>query len=497
MSAQHGIMRNSTLGIVSGLSLSVAGFACSVLVARMLGVGASGSVAMALWIVSAAVMVHEIGLGGTLARFLPVTRDDPQARQNILGTLLRTSIVAISVGLAVVATCLWFYWPVVLESHAESPAQAAVFCGLILLCFVCHMLQGFAYHYMRGTDQFRGIAMRSLVGAAAQIGVVVAGGLLFGVNGALAGYIIGSVPMALIVLRLRPRGRVDRETRGRLMRYSWTLWVAVLLSPIVWTRLDLLLVERLLDIHSVGLFAVAATLSALLIQLCMMVCSAVVPHLAAADPAHRLEASRTVIKCVLALLLPATLGAAAIAPALLPMIYGPDFAPAGTTARLLAVAAVGSVVTMTLSNILNLLERNGTLILGGAVGAVATIGFGLLLIPVHGILGAALARLIAQTMVAGITIGQLNRLQPGTVQGGWFSALLLSALLSASSAAGVLALWPGGAGMGLAILTGGVVHAVVARLIVPLTAAEDAWLRGFLQRRAPALRIPRFGRGGA
>lgn len=494
MSAQPSIMRNSTLGMVSGLSMSVAGFACSVLVARMLGVGASGSIAMALWIVSAAVMVHEIGLGGTLARFLPETRNDPQARKNILGALLRTFILAIMVGLAVVATGLWFYWPVVLKSHMASSAQATVFCALILLCFICHMFCAFAYHYMRGTDQFRGIAICSLIGAVSQVGVVVVGGFFFEINGALAGYVVGSAPMALIVLRLRPRGRVDREMRRRLMRFSWTLWVAALLSPLVWTRLDLLLVERLLDIHSVGLFAVAATLSALLIQLCMMVCSAVVPHLAAADPTHRLETSRTVIKCVLALLMPATLGAAAIAPILLPMIYGPDFAAAGLTARLLAMAAVGSVVTMTLSNIMNLLERNGRLILGGAVGAVGTIGFGLLLIPLHGILGAALARLIAQTLVAGITIGQLNRLQPGTVQGGWFSALLLSSLLSASSAAGVLALWPGGAGMGLAILTGGVVHAIIAKAIVPLTPTEHEWLRDFLQRRAAALKLPRFGR---
>jgi O-antigen/teichoic acid export membrane protein len=478
------LLRNSSLGILAGLSFSLAGLASGVIVARMLGVSGTGSVAMALWIVAAAVMVCELGLGGTLARFLPETTDGSPQRQAILGIIVRAFMVANLLGLAVLCIGLWAYWPTIMTDHAETRAQGLTYAGLILLCFLGHMGYAFAYHFLRGTGRFAAIAGRSVLGAGAQIVCVLIGGLYFGVNGAFAGYVVGSLPMAVVVLSMSGRGRVPASSHRRLRRYSVSLWIATLFSPIVWTKFDLILVDRLMTVEAVGLFSVAATLAALLAQLCMMVSSAVLPHLASLRMEDRAKACSSVAKGVLALLIPAALGAAAIAPALIPLIYGHDFTEAGIIASLLAVGAVGSVITMLLANILNLLERNDQLIIGGVFGAVATIGLALVLIPAFGLIGAAATRICAQGLLAVVTIWQVNRLQPNTVNAGWLAAILLSGALSAGVAALVVGQIGGAIGILMAVAAGVVVYVIAASLMIPLRSDERLALRRGIARQA-------------
>src|SRR5690606_29660216 len=140
--------------------------------------------------------------------------------------------------------------------------------------------------------------------------------------------------------------------------YSGTLWIAGLLSPFLWTRVDLILVERMGGVHAAGLFTAAASISALLIQLCMMLCSAILPHLAAVPAAMRTATSRAALKAVLFVLFPIAFGTAAIAPRLVPLVYGPDFGTSGVATAILAIATAGSVLTIVLSNVLNMLEEN-------------------------------------------------------------------------------------------------------------------------------------------
>lgn len=463
----NSFVRDSVLGVVAGISVSVAGFVSGVIVARTLGVPGTGTIAMAMWLVFVAVTLADSGITGALARFLPDLRDRAEERQAVLSLLLRGFWTATGLGILALAILAVLYRQEAMRSFHLNSLEAVVHFALIGVCFVIHFGSSFGYHYMRGTQRFRGIAVSCIIGALAQIACVLAGSLLFGTAGALVGYIIVGLPMALVTFRAAGNGaRLEPELRSRVVHYSGTLWIAGLLSPLLWTRLDLVLVERVGGVTAAGLFAAAASLSALLVQLCMMLCSAVLPHLSSVPVEARTSSSRAAVKAVLFMLFPVAFGTAAVAPRLVPLIYGDDFRAAGLAATILAMATTGSIITIVLSNVLNMLEKNASLVKGGAVGGVLTVILCLALVPAYGIVGAAVARLGAQGTVAAITIHQLNRQQPGTVTGSWFLPIVLASIFCALGAELVLRAFPYDWGLAVAIPAGALCYLIGCRLVV-------------------------------
>jgi O-antigen/teichoic acid export membrane protein len=487
-------VRNSALGVVAGLSTSAAGFASGVIVARALGVNGSGSIAMALWILFVAVTLSDCGITGTLARFLSGAQSESQGRA-IATWLVRILWMAILFGLAGL-TLIMLWWLPTTSDLALNAGQHLPFFLTILLLFVIQMASSFGYHYLRGTHRFGRMAQLMLIGSIGQIPAVLIGSLLYGVAGALVGYILGSLPVALFAFRLPLAGKAPpAPERARMRTYAGSLWIAGLLSPLLWTRIDLLLVERLQGLHATGLFTAAASICALLIQLAMMICSALLPHLSSCKPSERTAASSATLKLALMLLLPMAFGTAAIARRLIPLVYGPDFAVAGFAGSLLALAAAGSVITIAASNVLNMLEQNGKLVFGGLAGAVINVLMGLWLIPFFGIVGAGVARLVPQVLIAALTIKQVNGLQPGTITTRWLAPILFASTCCAIGADLTMRVLPSDFGMFVAVAVGGLVYIATCLLLVPFDEADLDLLRlkgstrthgigGFLQKGA-------------
>ncbi|PZU59304.1 MAG: hypothetical protein DI547_06755 [Sphingobium sp.] len=466
-------VRNSIFSVISGIMSSATGFISGVIVARALGVSGTGVIALALWLVFAAVTLADCGITGALARFLPEARGEGTRMRMLSTTLVWAFWIAVFAGEIVLLAVMLLWWPEAFAPGAWQGANGMLSFWLIALCFVIHMGNSFGYHFLRGIGRFDRIAAYSISGSVAQIVIVFAGAMFFGPGGAFVAYIVGSLPLAIVTFRLSLRGAVaDRTERGRIVGYSGTLWLAGLLSPLLWTRVDLILVERIAGVEGAGLFTAAAGFSALLIQLCMMLCGAVLPHLSGTAVAGRTAASGAALKAVLFVLIPMVFGTAAIAPRLIPLVYGPAFQSAGVPAVILAIAAGGSVVTIALSNVMNALDQNRLLVIGGIVGCVLTLCLGLLLIPSYGIMGAAFARLGAQGTVAVITLVQLNRIQPGTVSMGWFAPIVLAGVLCALTASGVLVLWPSDWALIIAVPAGALLYLLMCRLLLRLDDAD-------------------------
>jgi O-antigen/teichoic acid export membrane protein len=107
---------------------------------------------------------------------------------------------------------------------------------------------------------------------------------------------------------------------------------------LLWVRVDLLIVDQIVSAEAVGLFAAAATMAALLIQVCQMVCNALLPNIlkaAAEQPEASSRASTITTRFGMFLLLPACFIGAALAPNAIELVYGAEFAGAGPTATLL------------------------------------------------------------------------------------------------------------------------------------------------------------------
>jgi len=139
----------------------------------------------------------------------------------------------------------------------------------------------------------------------------------------------------------------------------------------------LFLVGLYIDSKALGVFAAAAALAALLLQLCQMICNGLLPNLVrlTAKQVHDTlqDVSRLTVGILLLALYPICFVISALAPILIALLYGKEFADASGVAVLLGLAAAASSTTFVCSNVLNLVEKNTSLILSGIVGAVLTI----------------------------------------------------------------------------------------------------------------------------
>jgi O-antigen/teichoic acid export membrane protein len=102
------------------------------------------------------------------------------------------------------------------------------------------------------------------------------------------------------------------------------------------------------------------------------------------------------------LAIPACLGMAAIAPAIVPLFYGVEFKGAiPVTAIIVAVASI-SATTVIGTHLVNALERSDTIFYTGIFGAILAVTGGLLLVPQFGLLGAGVSRAIVQVVMVAL-----------------------------------------------------------------------------------------------
>lgn len=478
MSLLDRLIRNSSHSVIAGVASATGSFVASVLVARTLGVHGSASVAMALWIVFFATTVSDIGLSGSLARYMAHHSGDPDGRdaRTLVSSIFKAFTLAIAAGVAITLVILAFYWSDIVQKYSSDPHEALLICGLILICFVVHMLSAFCYQYLRGTRSFKTITLFAVIGTALQIAGVTLGSIYYGTSGALGGYILASIPMLWVMGRIKLVGEAPApEVRASVKSYAISFYLAALFSPLLWVRADLMLVDQLEGARAVGLFAAASTVAALIIQVCQMVCNALLPnivHAAAEDPASFSKTSATVVRFGTFILLPACFIGAALAPHAIELIYGAEFFDARSTAAVLGCAAAASAITLVLSSVLNAANANAVLARSGAIGAVLTIVFGIVLISRFGMIGAAFGRLAAQSAVASLTIYAANRRVPQLVRFGWFSRYLATGIAS-----GLMALWIASTGDGFVTLVmagiGGLVTYLMLALICVRFVSDD------------------------
>ncbi|WP_300972970.1 polysaccharide biosynthesis C-terminal domain-containing protein [Sphingomonas sp. LHG3406-1] len=491
------VLKNASQSVLSGLIGAVGSFAASVIVARLLGVEGTATVGMALWLVFLTTILADLGIGGTVARFAAECPHDNEERaaRHLAGYALGILVRAIAGGLLLTAAILWLYWGDIVSKYASSPAEGLVFCALVLVCFVVHMLYAFTFHFLRGIRAFGTISLYATIGSVLQIGGAIAGSLLYGANGAFAAYILFSLPTLLGLARVKlSRPTEPLPDKPTMHRYALSFYIATLFSPLLWVRADTLIVDQAIGAEAVGLFTAATTIAALLLQVCQMITNALLPNIvrAARDSEGGFEAaSRTAVRLALSLLLPACLIAAAAAPEAIGTVFGPAFAGGQATAAILCLAGLGSALTLVVASVLSAADGNRALARNGAAGAVVTVVAGSALALSFGLIGAALGRLVAQAFMGLLNVRSANRLVERLVTWNWIVRIMLAGLIGA----GVTQLigWWLGSGL-LAILAslagGGLVYLTAAAMLLPLGTREREQLLPILHRLPSSLRSP-------
>ncbi|WP_445167262.1 lipopolysaccharide biosynthesis protein [Mycolicibacterium sp. Dal123E01] len=401
--------RNTLLGALSGAAVTLSGFVGSAIAARLLGPDDLGVVAYVVWCVTIAAAVSIMGSDVVPQRYIPSLRamgKDDEVDGLVGAVVWLAMLVAVAVGVV-----LFVY----LDGSrggalARLSSQAQIVVIVIAMTwFICWRMSDVYLFNLKGEQRFDTLARISTVSALLRVTTTVGGAWLFGIPGALAGNIAGTfIPASRIFPLLRKKPRVNRDLRRELVGFTMVSWTIAIIGNLVFGRTQIIFLEHYSTIGAVGLFAAALTLAEIAAQLPQLLLSALLPRFSeqsgqgAHDHMMRLYTTMTALMAML--MLPLCLGLAAIAPALIPLVFGSDFADAAPVASILLIALAFSSLGGTTLQLILSLGKKRILLISNAVGLAGVIVLGFGLIPRYGLMGAAWSRGIVMVLVILIEI---------------------------------------------------------------------------------------------
>ncbi|RAI41379.1 lipopolysaccharide biosynthesis protein [Rhodoplanes roseus] len=493
------LVRNTMASATAGLSVMLGGFLSTVLVARMLGVEAAGIVAFATWVVTVSIVVADLGTPGTLSRYLPelLARGDQAEAAGVTRHLFRWPGIIVSLlflGFGAYAIVIAASGGTA-ESGSSHIRTDSLFWILVGLACVFQTAANYVNGYLRGSQGFGRMARLAVLSAVLQVVATALGGWLFGANGALAGAIaVGFLPSLLLPGILSRRGSLSPELRRRVDRFTFETWLGYVGTAFAWSRMEIFFLERSWGTESVALFSVSLTLANLATQGPLLLTGGLLPYLSEQSGVNAGEKIRDAYaigtRLIAFLVLPACFGAAAIAPVLVPAIYGGAFAGAVPSAVLLVAGAGFSAASSVGVTYLLAMERTRFVFLTGGVSAILVLLVGFTVVPTFGLLGAAVARVSIQTAVVLARVWYIHRSLKTPTPYSSLARILLAATACALAAWSCTRLLDGVAALAVAIPVGALVYGVAVRIVHALPRSDYERLNKALVVLPSAIRVP-------
>ncbi len=448
------------LNTIATLASMASGLVATVLVARMLGPEGSGVIGFLLWLSISVATLTDRGIPQTLLRY-SVSMQDARSRQAFEAASLRR-FLPLPVLVFVVAL-------VVSAIEATGlPSEIRLLLPIGAALFLLYALSAFAIALARGRGDFATPAYHILTGSILQIPFVVAGGLLFGAAGALAGMAIRYIPQVLPLLGvLRRLGAGDADDATPEMRqYARNMWISDVVSVVAMTRIEYAVLAIFLTSVDLGLFAVAIVFANLVDQLALQISSPLLVSFSSPNASRAAKASlyQRVVNVWALLLLPIAFGGAAIMHALLTLVFGMEFEEATIAAAALLVAAAPSGLSAIPWTYLAAYGHAGLLtrVMLGVTAAYLPVLF--LAVAAAGLEGVAFARLAAEAAIFLLLFFLAWRVTRATIAVSRLAAIVACALATAAIAATCLAFLGGLSGTLVAVAAGGITYVATLRL---------------------------------
>lgn len=487
--ASSGIVKNSVLNAAAGMAVLMTGFASSVVVARLLGPEANGTIAFALWMVTTGALIAELGTGISMLRILPqlVARGHSTEARRGFAAFLGWPVTAATLILGTAAT-LWLDREGPSHGIPSTPA-IAVCTGLL---FIVQSLGSFAKNYLIGEQQLGLFFRVSTVSAVMQLVGVGVGAWFWGIPGALGGYALGQVPLfltTLAVLRARPDscGLSPRQIAST----SSLIVVEFVVTAIFLARPEIVFLQEFTGSQTVGFYAVSMSLTNLALQLPIQLTGSLVPYYASHSEANGGLSSSllmTVVRNFAYLTLPMSFGLAAIAEPLVTSIYGPAYHQAGSVVTILAAGVPAAVFLQLCTQYVFSMDRQDIRVRTTVVGAIA-MALGLTIaVPLFGGEGAAVVRNLVLVGM-GVFIMRYIHLSGGAADIVIrILRIAAAALVTALAAYAATRLVAGVGGVILGIVAGGLIYVPALRILRAVDPADRTSLTTLSDRVPPHLR---------
>jgi len=373
------------------------GLASVVITTRYLGATGYGKVALAFAFTQMLGILADVGLLTVVVR--EISRD-PASTDRLVGNALVLRLVLSLALLALAALAsLTLSW--------DTQVRVAVLIAGVP--FVLGLVNSALVAVLQARLRMDRAAVADVIGRAASfaaLGLVVT--LDAGFYAVVATAAVGAlatllVTWAIVFREARPRPRADREVWRRLLVLALPVGAALAVSELYF-RLDTLLVSVFRPYDEVGLYALSYRMVELIGILPAIVMTSVFPLLARYLQESRELAARTVDAAgdlFVAIGAPIAAGGLVVAPELVRLIGGDEFAGSAGPLRILLFAVVLAFVSGLFGHALIAGGRQGSALRLGITALVFNLVLNLSLVPPFGIEAAAAVALASELLLVG------------------------------------------------------------------------------------------------
>jgi len=353
-----------------------------------------------------------LGFAKSTARYVS---DYMQTDESQIRHIVRTGVAYNLVAIAVVGVALAGFHREIAALLNEPALAPFLLLGPLFVMFTS--LRVFARLIFQGFNEVWWSALVSTVSSVAQLALVVAFVLLgFDAVGAFLGY-IGAAALASLAgfsvlywkfyRRLPETDAVDESLRGRILRYSFPL-AGTRGAGVLTNRVDQLLIGYLLTPAAVSFYTLGKQISEFVMTPAMSLGFVVSPAYSSEKADDQLgRASRMYEKSfenIVLLYVPAATGLVLVARPTIRFVVGQEYLGAVPVIQVLSVFIVVKSIDNITNDGLDYLGRARERAVVKISGAVANFLLNLLLIPVMGVVGAAVATVLTTSAVVAVNV---------------------------------------------------------------------------------------------
>lgn len=389
---QHGLP--NTLLFTGGMAL--AGFVSGLILARALGPEGRGQYAIVVLWPTMLSIFGELGLSLTLAYFAG------KSQESINGLWTLAWVVSILVGGLVGLAGL-----IILPSHLALTGSALAALQWNMITVPIMLLSGFLAYLLLGSGYlFEFNLVRFCTSVCYTLGIVcVAVVGLSGINTFTTVFILAQsasclLAIAFVFFRLHPAWRWQPQLVRPVFKYASKAYISSIMAQAT-LRLDQIIMAIIVSPIQLGLYVVAVAISAVVSPLYNAVTIVVLPRVtrSANRSIGGYEAIRH-MKIMFFSGVPITAVLCLLMPWILPVLFGNQYQLSILPAQVLLASAFFQGGVNVLGHSLRGLECPGRSAVSESVGLLLIIILLFTLLPILGIVGAAIASLVAYMMVA-------------------------------------------------------------------------------------------------
>jgi O-antigen/teichoic acid export membrane protein len=380
------------------------GLAMLVLVSRRIGPAYLGAYAFSYSVVAYVGVAATIGL--PVLGMREVSQPASDRRKVLIDTVTARVVLALILGGALIAMSRWI---------APSAASRV----LLPILAIKLLIDALTFDwYLQGASRHSAVAASRFVGQVAYAALLIpllAGGLTGARHYVIANLVgLGVTGAIMFVLSVRdaglPLGKAGvKPIRQRVARSTPFLWWAALTQ--IYYSTDLILVSYLAGDRNAGLYAVASKLPLSVIGVAALWFSVAMPETARLHSEAKTEIikrqSRAAATVAIVAGLPFIVLGPLFATDIAKTLFGTKFVGAGPALAILSASVAISLLQIVVTSVVMGVGRERPYVRAMSLGAGANVGLNLVLIPLFGIVGAAVSTLVAETVVLIAGIGQM------------------------------------------------------------------------------------------